>query len=184
MFVMGVNHKKYDNSLKILSNASYTNNNLATLAKVIHANFGIVKGLMNTVHVITDSQKTVDGSTGKLRHDGHGAAQNIILASIGAAKTGGKVIQELNRKFTGMAFHVPTPDISVVDLAFCPEKPIKYDGIKKMVKQASEGPLKGILDYTEEQVVSYDFNSNSHSSTLDTGAGSAFNYNCKAHSLL
>uniref|UniRef100_A0A8C7ELW5 Glyceraldehyde-3-phosphate dehydrogenase n=1 Tax=Neovison vison TaxID=452646 RepID=A0A8C7ELW5_NEOVI len=154
VFVMGVNHEKYDNSLKIVSNASCTTNCLAPLAKVIHENFSIVEGLMATVYAITAIQKTMDG-----------AAQNIIPASTGTSKAVGKVIPELNRKLTGMAFRVPTPKVSVVDLTY----------IKKVVKQASEGPLKGILGYTEDQDVSCDFNSDNHSSTFDAGAGIALN---------
>uniref|UniRef100_A0A671X1P4 Glyceraldehyde-3-phosphate dehydrogenase n=1 Tax=Sparus aurata TaxID=8175 RepID=A0A671X1P4_SPAAU len=136
MFVMGVNHEKYDNSMKV---------------------------------------KTVDGPSGKLWRDGRGASQNIIPASTGAAKAVGKVVPELNGKLTGMAFRVPTPNVSVVDLTVRLEKPAKYDDIKKVVKAAAEGPMKGFLAYTEDQVVSTDFNSDPHSSIFDAGAGIALN---------
>ncbi|XP_019490689.1 PREDICTED: glyceraldehyde-3-phosphate dehydrogenase-like, partial [Hipposideros armiger] len=146
-------------------------NCLAPLAKVIHDSFGIVEGLMTTVHAITAIQKTVHGPFGKLWRDGRGAAQNTIPASTGAAKAVGKVVPELNGKLTGMAFRVPTPNVSAVDLTCRPEKAAKYDEIKKVVKQSSECPLKGILDYTEDQGVSCDVNSDTHSSTFDAGAG-------------
>ncbi|XP_056662681.1 glyceraldehyde-3-phosphate dehydrogenase-like [Monodelphis domestica] len=175
MFVMGVNHETYENTLQVVSNASCTTNCLAPLAKVIHDNFGIVEGLMTTVHATTATQKTVDGPSGKLWRDGRGAGQNIIPAATGAAKAVGKVIPDLNGKLTGMAFRVPIPDVSVVDLTCRLEKPAKYEDIKQAIKKASEGPLKGILGYTEEQVVSSDFITDTHSSTFDAEAGISLN---------
>ncbi|XP_040293268.1 glyceraldehyde-3-phosphate dehydrogenase [Bufo bufo] len=175
MFVVGVNHETYDNSLKVISNASCTTNCLAPLAKVIHDNFGIVEALMTTVHAYTATQKTVDGPSGKMWRDGRGAAQNIIPASTGAAKAVGKVIPALNGKVTGMALRVPTPNVSVVDLTARLEKPAKYEDIKAAVKKAAEGPMKGILGYTEDEVVSSDFNGCTCSSIFDAGAGISLN---------
>ncbi|KAG7457745.1 hypothetical protein MATL_G00230640 [Megalops atlanticus] len=175
MFVVGVNHNNYDPSMKVVSNASCTTNCLAPLAKVINDNFHIIEGLMSTVHAVTATQKTVDCPSGKLWRDGRGASQNIIPASTGAAKAVGKVIPELNGKLTGMAFRVPTPNVSVVDLTVRLEKPAKYEDIKRVVKEAAEGPMKGILGYTEDQVVSTDFNSEERSSIFDAGAGIALN---------
>nr|CAI5855822.1 unnamed protein product [Callosobruchus analis] len=156
---------------QVISNASCTTNCLAPLAKVIHDNFEIVEGLMTTVHATTATQKTVDGPSGKLWRDGRGAGQNIIPASTGAAKAVGKVIPSLNGKVTGMAFRVPVANVSVVDFTVRLAKPAKYDDIKKKIKEASEGPMKGILGYTEEMVVSSDFIGDSHSSIFDANAG-------------
>jgi len=172
MYVMGVNHEKYNPSENIISNASCTTNCLAPLAKVINDNFGIEQGLMTTVHAVTATQKTVDGPSGKLWRDGRGAAQNIIPASTGAAKAVGKVIPELNGKLTGMAFRVPVPDVSVVDLTVTLAKEATYDEIKAAIKAASESDQwKGILGYTDEEVVSSDFISDTRSSIFDAKAG-------------
>merc|ERR1712088_517432 len=172
MYVMGVNHEKYDTGNHVVSNASCTTNCLAPLAKVIHDNFGIVEGLMTTVHAVTATQKTVDGPSGKAWRDGRGAAQNIIPAATGAAKAVGKVIPELNGKLTGMAFRVPTPDVSVVDLTVRLQKEASYEEICAKLKEASEaGPLKGFLGYTDEMVVSTDFVGDERSSIFDAKAG-------------
>jgi len=175
MFVVGVNLDAYNPSFKVVSNASCTTNCLAPLAKVIHDNFGIVEGLMTTVHATTATQKTVDGPSGKLWRDGRGAAQNIIPASTGAAKAVSKVIPELNGKLTGMAFRVPVANVSVVDLTVRLAKPASYQDIKDKVKEAAEGPLKGILGYTEDEVVSSDFIGDTHSSIFDAKAGISLN---------
>ncbi|XP_077300728.1 glyceraldehyde-3-phosphate dehydrogenase 2 [Arctopsyche grandis] len=177
MFVCGVNLEAYDPSMKIVSNASCTTNCLAPLAKVINDNFEIVEGLMTTVHATTATQKTVDGPSGKLWRDGRGAAQNIIPASTGAAKAVGKVIPSLNGKLTGMAFRVPVANVSVVDLTVRLGKGASYDAIKQKVKEAANGPLKGILDYTEDAVVSSDFIGSTHSSIFDASAGISLNDN-------
>ena len=176
MFVMGVNHKSYAGQ-DIVSNASCTTNCLAPLAKVLHDNFGIVEGLMTTVHATTATQKTVDGPSVKDWRGGRGAAQNIIPSSTGAAKAVGKVIPELNGKLTGMAFRVPTPDVSVVDLTCRLEKAASYEDICKAMKAAAEGELKGILGYTEDAVVSNDFLGEKRTSVFDADAGISLNDN-------
>lgn len=175
MYVVGVNLDAYDPSAKVVSNASCTTNCLAPLAKVIHDNFEIIEGLMTTVHATTATQKTVDGPSGKLWRDGRGAQQNIIPASTGAAKAVGKVIPALNGKLTGMAFRVPVPNVSVVDLTVRLGKPAKYEDIKAKVKEAANGSLKGILGYTEDDVVSSDFIGDTHSSIFDAQAGIPLN---------
>jgi glyceraldehyde 3-phosphate dehydrogenase len=174
MFVMGVNHNKYAGET-IVSNASCTTNCLAPIAKVLNDAFGIKDGLMTTVHATTATQKTVDGPSTKDWRGGRGASQNIIPSSTGAAKAVGKVIPELNGKLTGMAFRVPTANVSVVDLTVNLEKPASYAKICEVMKAASEGPLKGILGYTEDAVVSQDFIGNTLSSVFDATAGISLN---------
>ena len=153
MFVMGVNHTTYTKDINVLSNASCTTNCLAPLAKVIHETYGIKEGLMTTVHATTATQKTVDGPSGKDWRGGRGAGQNIIPASTGAAKAVGKVLPALNGKLTGMAFRVPTPDVSVVDLTCKLEKEASYDEIVAAIKEASETSMKGVLSWTDDEVL-------------------------------
>ena len=172
MFVMGVNHTDYAGQT-IVSNASCTTTCLAPMAHVVHKAFGIKEGLMTTVHATTATQMTVDGPSRKDWRGGRGAGQNIIPSSTGAAKAVGKVIPDLNGKLTGMSFRVPTPDVSVVDLTCSLEKPATYDEIKKALKEAAEGELKGILGYTEDAVVSTDFVGESCTSVFDAEAGIA-----------
>ena len=171
MFVMGVNHTTYKSDQNIVSNASCTTNCLAPLAKVVHDKFGILEGLMTTVHAVTATQKTVDGPSNKDWRGGRGAGQNIIPSSTGAAKAVGKVIPDLNGKLTGMSFRVPVPDVSVVDLTVRLAKPAKYDEIKKAIKEASETTMKEIMGYTEDEVVSSDFIGDARTSIFDAGAG-------------
>ena len=171
MLVVGVNEDKYTSDLKIVSNASCTTNCLAPLAKVIDEAFGIEEGLMTTVHSLTATQKTVDGPSHKDWRGGRTASGNIIPSSTGAAKAVGKVLPQLQGKLTGMAFRVPTVDVSVVDLTVKLQKETTYDEIKKVIKQASEGKLKGVLGYTEDAVVSSDFLGDSRSSIFDASAG-------------
>ena len=173
MFVMGVNNKTYSSDMTVISNASCTTNCLAPLAKVINDNFGIKEGLMTTVHAVTATQKTVDGPSKKDWRGGRASMCNIIPSSTGAAKAVGKVIPSLAGKLTGMAFRVPTIDVSVVDLTVNLEKPASYDEICAAVKSASEGELKGLLGYTEDAVVSSDFLGDSRGSIFDAKAGIA-----------
>ena len=173
MFVMGVNNKTYSSDMTVISNASCTTNYLAPLAKVINDNFGIKEGLMTTVHAVTATQKTVDGPSKKDWRGGRASMCNIIPSSTGAAKAVGKVIPSLAGKLTGMAFRVPTIDVSVVDLTVNIEKPASYDEICAAVKSASEGELKGLLGYTEDAVVSSDFLGDSRGSIFDAKAGIA-----------
>jgi len=177
MFVLGVNEDKYTKDMTVVSNASCTTNCLAPLAKVINDNFGIIEGLMTTVHAATNTQKTVDAPSKKDWRGGRSILNNIIPSSTGAAKAVGKVIPELNGKLTGMAFRVPTADVSVVDLTVRLAKPASYDEIKKTMKIASETTMKGILGYTEDSVVSTDFIGDARTSIFDAGAGIALNDN-------
>ena len=177
MFVMGVNHEKYTADMQFVSNASCTTNCLAPVAKVLNDKFGIVEGLMTTVHSTTATQKTVDGPSSKDWRGGRAASGNIIPSSTGAAKAVTKVIPELKGKLTGMAFRVPTLNVSVVDLTCRLEKAASYEDIKKAMKDASEGSLKGILGYTEEDVVSSDFMGDPRTSVFDAKAGIALNDN-------
>lgn len=191
MFVCGVNLDAYKPEYKVISNASCTTNCLAPLAKVVHDNFTIIEGLMTTVHATTATQKTVDGPSHKDWRGGRGAAANIIPSSTGAAKAVGKVIPSLNGKLTGMAFRVPTSDVSVVDLVVRLEKGASYDELKETLKKASESKeLKGILGYTDDEVVSTDFIGSTESSIFDAKAGISLNPNfvkliswCKSSSL-
>ena len=175
MFVMGVNHRQLRADELVISNASCTTNCLAPLAKVINDCFGIEEGLMTTVHAVTASQTTVDGASGKDYRGGRSALLNIIPASTGAAKAVGKVIPALNGKLTGMALRVPTADVSVVDLTVRLQKATDYEAIKKAVRAAADGELKGILAYTEDAVVSQDFIGDRRSSIFDASAGIALN---------
>jgi len=175
MFVMGVNQEKYATDMNVVSNASCTTNCLAPIAKVVNDNWGIVEGLMTTVHAMTATQKTVDGPSKKDWRGGRAAAHNIIPSSTGAAKAVGKVIPELNGKLTGMAFRVPTIDVSVVDLTCRLAKPASYEEIKAAMKAASEGAMKGVLAYTEDAVVSSDFIGEECTSVFDADAGIALN---------
>ncbi len=176
-FVMGVNHTQLTAAMNIVSNASCTTNCLAPIAKVLNDNFGITEGLMTTVHAVTATQKTVDGPSAKDWRGGRGAYQNIIPSSTGAAKAVGLVIPELKGKLTGMSFRVPTPNVSVVDLTCRLAKGASYDEIKKAMKTASETTMKGILGYTEDQVVSNDFLGDARTSIFDAGAGISLNDN-------
>jgi len=179
IYVMGVNQEKYSTEDTVVSNASCTTNCLAPLTKVVHNRFGIVEGLMTTVHAMTATQLTVDGPSrgGKDWRGGRCASQNIIPSSTGAAKAVGKVLPDLNGKLTGMAFRVPTPDVSVVDLTCRLEKAAKYEDIVAAIKEEAAGDMKGVLDWTEDEVVSTDFVSCKSSSIFDVGAGIALNDN-------
>lgn len=177
MFVMGVNHETYNKDMKVISNASCTTNCLAPLAKVLNDKFGLVEGLMTTVHATTGTQKTVDGPSKKDWRGGRAAGGNIIPSSTGAAKAVGKVIPELNGKLTGMSMRVPTLDVSVVDLTCRLGKDVSYDEVCAAMKEASEGELKGIMGYTEDAVVSSDFIGDARTSIFDAKAGIALTGN-------
>ncbi|MEJ2901846.1 type I glyceraldehyde-3-phosphate dehydrogenase [Pedobacter panaciterrae] len=176
-YVMGVNHHKLTADQTIVSNASCTTNCLAPIAKVLNDNFGIVEGLMSTIHAVTATQKTVDGPSAKDWRGGRGGFSNIIPSSTGAAKAVGLVLPELKGKLTGMSFRVPVADVSVVDLTVRLEKPATYEDVKKAMKAASEGELKGVLAYTEDEVVSSDFIGDEHASIFDAKAGISLNDN-------
>ncbi len=176
-FVMGVNHKQLKADQHIVSNASCTTNCLAPVAKVLNDKFGIEEGLMSTIHAVTATQKTVDGPSAKDWRGGRGAYQNIIPSSTGAAKAVGLVLPELKGKLTGMSFRVPVADVSVVDLVVRLKTPATYEEIKAAMKEASEGDLKGILGYTEDEVVSEDFKGDARTSIFDAKAGIALNNN-------
>ncbi|RZK43049.1 MAG: type I glyceraldehyde-3-phosphate dehydrogenase [Pedobacter sp.] len=176
-YVMGVNHHKLTADQTIVSNASCTTNCLAPIAKVLNDNFGIVEGLMSTIHAVTATQKTVDGPSAKDWRGGRGGFSNIIPSSTGAAKAVGMVLPELKGKLTGMSFRVPVADVSVVDLTARLEKPATYEEIKAAMKAASEGELKGVLAYTEDEVVSSDFIGDDHASIFDAKAGISLNDN-------
>ena len=177
MFVMGVNNDKYTTDMKVISNASCTTNCLSPIAKVLNDNWGIVEGLMTTVHAGTATQKTVDAFSPKNWRLGRASFDNIIPSTTGAAKAVGKVIPELNGKLTGMSLRIPTADVSLVDLTVRLEKPAKYDEICAAMKAASEGPMAGVLGYTDEDVVSSDFRTDAHTSIFDAKAGIALNDN-------
>jgi len=176
-FVMGVNHKQLKAEQTIVSNASCTTNCLAPIAKVLDDKFGIEEGLMSTIHAVTATQKTVDGPSAKDWRGGRGAYQNIIPSSTGAAKAVGLVLPQLKGKLTGMSFRVPVADVSVVDLTARLKTPASYEDIKAAMKEASEGELKGILGYTEDEVVSEDFKGDARTSIFDAKAGIALNNN-------
>jgi len=176
-YVMGVNHDKLTADQTIVSNASCTTNCLAPIAKVLNDNFGIVEGLMSTIHAVTATQKTVDSPSAKDWRGGRGGFSNIIPSSTGAAKAVGMVLPELKGKLTGMSFRVPVADVSVVDLTARLEKPATYEQIKAAMKAASEGDLKGVLGYTEDEVVSSDFIGDDHASIFDAKAGISLNDN-------